>query len=399
MDYEEFTKKYYIDRKNTKSTKWDNMLNRFGRDDMVPMWIADTDFSAPEEAVEAVKRRAEHGAYGYTITALSYYQALQYWQRSRHGLEIEQDWIRFSPGCVAGIYWCIQALTKENDAILVNTPVFYPFVLMPGNSKRTLVCNELINDNGKYSIDYEDFEAKIRDNDVKLYVLCSPHNPAGRVWKEEELERVLEICDRYHVIVIADEIHADFVFGDNKFIPAFNVAGGKYRESMITITGPSKTFNLAGLKNSHLLIPSESYRKAYDDYMVYLHMDNGCLFGYEAAEAAYLHGAEYVDGLLQTVYKNYEYTYSAFKENLPNVVIPPLEGTYLSWFDLSPYIDPDDLQEVIQNRAGVALDYGKWYGEHFAGYIRLNLGTSLENVKKAVDAIIRECINYIHEKG
>lgn len=218
------------------------------------------------------------------------------------------------------------------------------------------------------------------ENQAKMYILCSPHNPVGRVWKEEELKKLMDICQRHGVMVTADEIHQDIVFGENVHHPAPGIAGGKYKDNIILMTSTSKTFNLAGLKNSYAVIPSEEKRKIFDDFNVYPHVDTGCTLSYIASAAAYRHGSGWLKDLLNVIHENYQYMCDTFAAELPDVRVTPLEGTYLSWIDLRAYAKPEDTQKVVQKKAKVAVDYGNWFSEKSAGFIHMNLGTSREIV-------------------
>lgn len=249
----------YVDRRNTNCNKWDGQEKMFGEEGLHAMWVADMDFRVPECVVDALKEYVESGVYGYYKIPDAYYETFINWEKERHGYEVKKEWIRFSPGVVAGFHWLVQMLTEENDAVIVNTPVYYPFLDAVKNNHRTLICSDLKNENGIYTIDFEDFEKKIIEHNVKLFTLCSPHNPAGRVWKKEELKRLFEICKKHHVFVVSDEIHQDLVFGENKHIPSLSI--GDYDDMMVSIAAASKTFNIAGAQNSMVIIPDKKLRK------------------------------------------------------------------------------------------------------------------------------------------
>ena len=304
MNAKEFTDRYLVSRTETNSLKWDALDVRFGNPDLTAMWVADMEFKTPEAVVEAMTKRVEHGVYGYSIIPESYFEALNSWHERRHGSEVKKEWVRFAPGVVNAIYWLINAFTEVNDAVLIVTPVYYPFHNAVKDTHRNLIRSELIVEDGKYRIDFEDFENKIKENDVKMFIQCSPHNPAGRVWTEEELEKILEICEKYHVLVITDEIHQDIIIGDKKFIPASIIAGGKYKENMITLSSASKTFNLACLLNSHIIIYNELLRKRYDGFAKVTNQSEVNIMGMVATEAAYTHGEEWLEGLLDVIRSN-----------------------------------------------------------------------------------------------
>ena len=250
----------YVDRKNTDSVKWDGGLkNMYGDDQLLAMWVADMDFQSPEEVISSLQDYVTKGVYAYYSVPDDYYQSFINWEKKEHGLDVEKDWIRFSPGVVSGFSWGVNIMTEPGDAVIVLTPVYYPFFNAVNNNGRKLIKSELVCSDGKYSIDYADFEQKIIDNDVKLFILCSPHNPVGRVWKREELKQLFDICRKHNVFVLSDEIHHDLVYADHTHIPSLSF--GEYNDMMIALTAPSKTFNLAGGQNSVIIIPDEKIRE------------------------------------------------------------------------------------------------------------------------------------------
>ena len=389
MKPEIFEAKYGIERLNTNCTKWDGLEGKFGEKDLISMWVADMDFKAPEQVIETLKKRIDHGVFGYSQISESYYNSFINWEEKHHNYKIKKEWMRYTPGVVAGIYWIVNMFTKPGDAVLVSTPVYYPFHNAVKENDRKLICSNLINNNGTYIFDFNDFENKIKENDVKVYILCSPHNPVGRVWKEDELEKIFDICEKNNVLIISDEIHHDLILS-GKHIPSAIVKGGKYSKNIITLTAPSKTFNLAGCQNSIAIIENEKIREIFDKYATTVaRVSNGNLFGYVAAEAAYTYGEEWLKGAINTISSNYNYMVERLKEELPKIIVSPLEGTYLSWLDLRDYITPEKIQEVIQKECRLAVDYGEWFGEIGLGFIRINLATSRKYVEQAVENLIK----------
>jgi len=327
------------------------------------------------------------GVYGYYKIPQEYYTAFINWEKVHHELEVKKEWMRFSPGVVAGFHWLVQILSNSGDAVIVNTPVYYPFLNAVKNNDRRLICSDLICEDGIYRIDYEDFEKKIIENQVKVFILCSPHNPAGRVWKKEELERLLAICKMHDVYIISDEIHHDLVFEDNKHIPSLSFK--EYEDRMVMLTAASKTFNLAGAQNSIVVIPDEKLREKWDKYTLGHRVIGGNAFGYIATQAAYEGGEEWLTGIKAQIYDNYLYLKKELSEKLPEVIVTPLEGTYLCWVDLKAYVSEENIKDMIQKKCRLAVDYGDWFGgERFGTHIRINLATSHENVKIAVDALV-----------
>ena len=377
----------YVDRRNTNCNKWDGQTGMFGEEGLHAMWVADMDFEAPQCVKKALHDYVETGVYGYYRIPDGYYQSFVDWEEKRHGYKVQREWIRFSPGVVSAFNWMIQIMSCPGDAVIVNTPVYYPFLHAVNNNGRRLVTSDLVNHQGVYTIDFEDFEQKITDHQVKVFILCSPHNPVGRVWKREELKQLFDICRKHQVFVIADEIHQDLVYGENRHVSSQLV--GEYRDMMVVIKAPSKTFNLAGGQNSLVVIEDEKLRAKWDSYVNGIRILGGNAFGYVAAEAAYAGGEAWLESIHRQIWENYSYLKKEMKEKLPEAVVSPLEGTYLAWIDLGAYTTRDGIQEWMQKRAHLAVDYGEWFGgERFGTCVRMNLATSLENVKIGVESMI-----------
>lgn len=377
----------YVDRRNTNCSKWDGQSGMFGEEGLLPLWVADMDFQAPSCVTDALSAYVSQGVFGYYKIPDSYYRSFINWEKQYHSYDVQKEWIRFSPGVVSAFNWITQFMTKPEDAVIVLTPVYYPFLDAVKNNRRRLITSDLINTSGVYTIDFEDFEQKIVENNVSLFILCSPHNPVGRVWTRGELERLFDICRKHHVFVISDEIHQDLTFAGHTHIPSFTA--GSYDDMMITVTAPSKTFNLAGCQNSVIIIPDEALRRKWDEYVTRLRVVNGNAFGYIAAEAAYSDGREWFEEVKEIIYENYLFLKDTLTNELPDIVVSPLEGTYLCWIDMKAYVKPEDIKDFIQKRCRLALDYGDWFGgERFSSFVRMNLATSKENIEKAVKTII-----------
>jgi cysteine-S-conjugate beta-lyase len=351
------------------------------------------EFKTPEAVVDALKKRIEHGVFGYSFVPDSYYNAFINWEKNEHNYEINKEWMRFSTGVVVALYWFVNAFTKPNDSVMIITPVYYPFHFAVKDNGRKLVTSELINTDGLYTIDYENFEKNIIENDVKLFIQCSPHNPVGRVWKEEELDKVLGICKKHNVLVVSDEIHQDIIIGENVQIPAAIVSGGKYADNLITVTAPSKTFNLAGLINSHIIIENKEIRAKYDAYAKTVNQTEVNILGLTAAEAGYSYGKEWLEGLLSVIRENFNYMKERLNEEAPKIIVTPLEGTYLAWLDMRGYMDPDDTRAFTQEKCRLAVDYGEIFSKECKGFIRLNLATDPKIVEKSIDNIIKNIKN------
>ena len=378
----------YVDRVGTDCNKWDSMDARFGDNDLMALWVADMDFMVPECVRKAAREYADFGIYGYYKVPDAYYQNFIDWEEKYHHCHIEKQWLRFSPGVVSPINWYVNMKTKPGDGIIVLTPVYYPFLDAIRDNGRQLISCDLVRKDKVYHIDYADFEKKIVDNKVKLFILSSPHNPVGRVWKKEELEQLLAICRKHQVFVVADEIHHDLIMPGYEHTEILNIPG--YTDMMVVLTAGSKTFNLAGCKNSFVILPDEKLRQEYDDFLAALRIRGGNAFGYVAVAAAFGGGRPWLDSVIDIIHKNAQYVEETLAEKLPEAVVSPLEGTYLQWVDLGAYVKPNETQELIQNKCRLAVDYGEWFGgERFGSFIRLNLATSPENIKEAVSRIVK----------
>ena len=378
----------FRDRRGTNAMKW-NYLDRIGfkGENLLGMWVADMDFASPECVRRALREAADFGVFGYDAAPKEYHEAFIAWEKERHGLEIDREWIRFSPGVVTGFYWLVKMLTEPGDSVLIQTPVYYPFMSAIEDQGRKLVRSELVNTNGIYTVDFEDFERKITEEAVRVFILCSPHNPIGRIWTRSELAKMLEICRRHSVKVISDEIHHDFERGGHKHTPTLAV--GDYGDMVAMLTAPSKTFNLAGLQNSFVILPDKDIRDRYDAALRDVHIMGGNSLGNVAAAAAYTGGADWLESVLRTVEDNDALFRARLAEGLPKAVISPLEGTYLLWVDLSAYVAAEDIKTVMEERCGLALDYGTQFGGNAPCHIRVNLATDGAVVEEAAARLIR----------
>lgn len=398
----DFEQRYYWDRRGSGCAKWDGLKMSFGEEDLIAMWVADMDFRCPDSVGEAMGRLAVQNTYGYTFPSPAYYRAFLDWERKRHGVQMEQSWIRYTPGVVVGIYRCLCAFTQPGDACIILSPCYYPFMEAMRDTGRRLVCSMLREEDGVYTPDYADFEAQIEREGVRAFVLCSPHNPVGRIWKREELARLLEICERHGVCVISDEIHQDLEL-TGKHIPVFE-AYPPCQSFAVLLTAASKTFNLAGLSHSFAVIPDEGLRKRYDDCVRPYTGFHANMTGYVAIEAAYRGGEDWLEGCLGQLRQNARLMGDILRAGLPRAVVSPLEGTYLQWVDLRAYVKPDMLKEVVQKRCRLAVDWGSQFypaeasneGDRLACelgradcHIRLNLATSEANVRLAAERLVQ----------
>jgi cysteine-S-conjugate beta-lyase len=366
--------KWDFRKQDGKVVQWDGTDPMHGKAQTLPMWVADMDFRCPKPIVDAVTERARQGIYGYTYPDKSLYESITKWFRRRHNWEISDDWIRIVPaGTVPGIHTMVQAFTQPGDKVLIQQPVYYPFSAAIENNGAEIVNNPLIYDNGRYRMDYDDLALKASDPNVKLAILCSPHNPVGRVWTREELKRFADICLDNDVLMIADEIHCDLTFKDVHFTPLATISD-EIAERTIVCHAPSKTFNLAGLQTSNLVIPGDAAREKFDEAL-----DVNGLFGLNplsavALEAAFNHGEPWLAQMMDYVEGNYNFMVSFFEEHLPQLPIIQPEATYLIWFDCrSLKLDNLALEELMFERAGVYLDEGCIFGPEGDGFERINI--------------------------
>ena len=390
MQKEKFLKEYLVERKGTYSLKWDALDKRFGNANLTSMWVADMEIKAPKEVIEALKERCEHGVFGYSYVSDEYYNSVINWLKEKHNYEIKKEWLRFTNGVVTAIYCFVNIFTKVDDAILILTPVYYPFHNAVKDNNRKLITCDLKNTDGYFTIDYDEVEKKIVENNVKLFIQCSPHNPAGRVWKEEELAKILEICKKHNVLVISDEIHQDIIMKGYKHIPSAIVANGKYADNLITVSAASKTFNLAGLIHSNIIISNAELRKKYDEEIKKINQTEIHILGMLATQVAYEKGSEWLENVKEIIEDNFNYLKTELNKHIPEITITNLEGTYLVFLDLRKIIPIDKVKEFIQDKCNLAIDFGEWFGASFKGFIRINLATDPEIVKKAVENIITE---------
>lgn len=377
----------YVDRKGTHCEKWDGLGERFGREDLLALWVADMDFRVPQCVLEAEKEYLDTGVFGYYHPSEGYYQAFMDWEQERHGYSVQREWLRFSPGVVPAINWLIQIFTEPQDRVLVLTPVYYPFLHAVRDNERTLVACQLVHQDGQYTVDLAAFEAAIAENQVRMFIMSSPHNPVSRVWRREELTAMLDICKKHGVLVLSDEIHQDLTFDGHKHIPS--ATAGDYSHMVITLTAASKTFNLAGCQNAFVVLPDAKLRKEYDAFTKRIHIREGNPFGYIAVEAAYRGGKAWLQQVQEIIWNNYGYLREQLAIHLPKACVTPLEGTYLMWVDFAAYLQPEEMERFFEETCGIAVDYGAWFEGDGQSHIRINLATSRENVEKAFSSILQ----------
>ena len=379
----DFDKVY--DRRGTNSLKWDFAKELHHSEDELPLWVADMDFRAPEPIIAAIRETAEFGFFGYTAEKLAEKQIVSDWLYRRHGHRYSPEDIAFAPGVVFAITMAILSYTEENDAVMISEPVYYPFSSLVKDTGRKLVRNVLKpDDNGHYSFDYEMFEKQLKENDVKAYILCSPHNPVGRVWTEEELRLIGDLCISNGVLVLSDEIHADFVFEGHRHLP-FASLSEDFEMNSVTFTSPSKTFNIAGLQIAEVISRDKGRRRGLTSTMNKLGYIEIPITGLAAMKAAYTECDCWVDELVSYIYENIIHMEKYLSDNLPMLHMTHPEGTYLPWVDCRDLgFDKAGLEDFIRNKAKLWLDAGYIFGESGIGYQRFNAACPRETLDEAL---------------
>lgn len=376
-----------IDRRNTDSVKYD-LVEKSGKPaDVLPLWVADMDFRTAPGIIERLSADAAFGIYGYSEGGEEYFRAVSGWYRERFGWHVKKEWLVQTPGVVFAINIAVRALTEEGDAVIIQQPVYYPFSAAIKNNGRKLVNNGLALRDGHYEIDFDDFEKKIVDNDVKLFILCSPHNPVGRVWTREELQRIGEICLAHKVKIVSDEIHSDFVYEGHKH-HVFTTVDPAFEEISIVCTAPSKTFNLAGLQVSNIFIPNQQMREAFEKQMQQIGYGGINLIGLHACQAAYETGKEWLEELKTYLKGNLDFVREYLEKNLSAIKLVEPEGTYLIWLDCRGLgLPEEELEHLIVQEAKLWLDAGAMFGAAGEGFERVNIACPRAVVKEAMERL------------
>lgn len=372
-----------IDRKGTSCLKYDFGMKRKGRTDLLPMWVADMDFALPEEILADFHKRIDHGIFGYTDPDAEYFAALDRWFSLHHGYHIQPEWVTLGCGVVFGLATGVKAFTEPGDAVLIQQPVYYPFREVIEDNGRKFINSQLHYENGKYTIDFADFEQKILENQVKVFLLCSPHNPAGRVWTKEELTRLGDICLKHRVIILDDEIHCDFVYAPHHFT-SFLALDEKYRDNLVVFNSPSKTFNVAGLQPGNIIIPNKELRRRYRKANAAAGYSQGSIMGQVAVKSCYTKGDAWVKELVEYIAGNIAWVREFVKENFPKATFVEPEGTYLVWIDFSGYgLSDEELEHLVVDEAKLWLDSGKIFGPATSQFERFNMACPRATVEKA----------------
>lgn len=372
-----------VDRKNTNSIKYDFALERGKPLDVLPLWVADMDFKAPPAVIEALTKAAQHGVFGYTEIKQDYFEAIKRWYQSRFNWDIKESWLVKTPGVVYAISTAIRALTNEEDAIIIQRPVYYPFSDSIIVNQRKLINNPLIYKEGVYYIDFKDFEEKIIENNVKMFIFCSPHNPVGRVWTQQELLRLGDICIKHGVIVVSDEIHADFVYNRNRHF-VFTSLKEEYLENTIICTAPSKTFNLAGLQVSNIFIANKDMREKFKQEIKKSGYSQLNTMGLIGCQVAYEQGERWLEDLKDYIEGNLGFIRDFLAERLPQIQLVEPQGTYLVWLDFKGLkCNEEELEDLIANKANLWLSNGVTFGIEGFGFQRVNIACPRSMLERA----------------
>jgi cystathionine beta-lyase len=384
-----------IDRKGTDCFKWDALPSMYGRDDLTPMWVADMDFRSPDFVMEAIRRRCDHEVLGYTMPSEGYWRTVTAWLEGHYNIKTSKESLHFIPGIVAGIAYALLCLTQPSDKVLVTTPVYPPFLNLPKASGRTLVCSPLKINNGRFEIDFDDFERKAES--CKVFIMSNPHNPAGTVWGTEVLQKIADICERHNVLVISDEIHADLTIPGHHHVSYSTVSVTAAKHSL-TFMAPSKTFNIAGLGSSVCYIADEALRKRFFGWLDSLGVAGGNIFAFTAAEAAFKDGEDWLQQMLDYLSGNVQALDGFLRARMPKVKAVLPEASYLAWLDFSAYEIPHkELADLFINEARVAMNDGTTFapqgrgpqhgGDKYQCCFRLNLGCPRAMLLDALDRI------------
>lgn len=377
-----------IERKGTDCEKYDHLKIYFGREDLLPMWVADMDFRAAPEIVEAAAECCRKGVFGYTYRSDDAKQAFIDWVERRYHWKIDMSWLSSSPGVVSALAIAVRSLTQAGDKVLIQTPVYPPFHSVVQENGRTLVCSPLVVRNGHYEVDWEDFEKKLREG-VKLLILCNSHNPVGRVWTRGELERIGNLCCRYDVLIFSDEIHADLALFGHRHTMTASVSDEIARRTL-TAMAPSKTFNIAGMMNSIVISSSASLLQKFDRELCRLHLDLGNIFGHVTMKAAYRYGEKWLEALVAYLEKNVEFVAGYLEKELPAVRMCKPEGSFLLWLDFRGLgLSHEEVGRLLTDKAKVGLNDGLAFGKEGEGFRRMNIGCPRAVLEEGLNRIVR----------
>jgi cystathionine beta-lyase len=375
-----------VKREGTNCIKYDRREEIFGNKDIIPMWVADMDFNTPDFITEALRNRLKHEIYGYSFRPQEYYSSVIEWTKKRHNWSIEKEWIIFTPGIVPALNFCTLAFTKPGDSIIVQPPVYFPFFSAVLSHGRTLIYNKLKEKDGRWIMDLESLTSSI-DEKTRMIIISNPHNPVGRVWTSEELKELGDICLKKNILILSDEIHCDLVLPGFTHIP-FATLSPEIAENTITCIAPSKTFNLAGLSTSNVIISNPSLRKSFNRIVDNLHITGGNIFGTAASIAAYTKGHKWLDELMEYLDRNADYVEDYCRKMIPEIIPVQPEATYMIWLDCRKLgMNGKELQNFFVHKAGIGMNEGSTFGPGGEGFMRMNLGTTHQTVTQAMEQV------------
>ena len=380
-----------IDRRGTESVKWDAVSERWGRNDLLPMWVADMDFRTPSFVMNALRKRLEHEVLGYTFACEEWYTSIINWLQSRHGWKVKREELTFMPGIVRGLAFAIQCFTEKGDKVMVLPPVYHPFFLVTEKNKREVVYSPLVLRDGQYYIDFDRFRKDIQG--CKILILSNPHNPGGRVWTREELEQIAEICYESKTLVISDEIHADLTLPPYQHI-TFALVSEKARQNSLVFMSPSKAFNMPGLASSYCIIENKEICRCFQEYMEASELSEGHLFAYLSVAAAYSNGTEWLDQVLAYIQSNIDFTDAFLSEYIPNIKMIRPQASYLVFLDCRTLgLNQKELVDLFVDGAHLALNDGTMFGKEGEGFMRLNVACPRSMLEKALKQLKEACDN------
>lgn len=380
-----------IDRKGTSCVKYDGLKNAYqGKENLIPLWVADMDFATPDFIVEALKKRCEHPVFGYTFDDDEYYESIQTWLDYKYHWKTEREWISYIPGIVKGIGLTVQCFTQPGDKVIIQPPVYHPFRLVPTRMGREVVYNPLKLEDGVYKMDFEQLESLI-DKDCKMLILSNPHNPGGVVWEKEALVKLAQICSAHGILVISDEIHAEMTYPQFRHHP-FATVSEEAAACSVTFMAPSKTFNIAGIVSSYALVPDSRIREKFYSFLEAGELNAGTIFAFTATKAAYTYGAEWLQQMRSYVIENVNFVDEYLKKNIPQIKVYRPQASFLVWLDCRELkLTQPELVQLFEDKAGLALNDGTMFGKEGEGFMRLNIGCprsilnqALESLKKAI---------------
>jgi len=373
-----------INRTSTDCVKLEKLKPLFGRDDLIPLWVADMDFLSPPAITNALKERVEHGVFGYTMATDNYYSSIINWLKKQHDWAVAKEEISFVPGVVKGIAFALDVFTQKGDKVIIQPPVYQNFRITVENLERETVNNPLVLENGQYKMDFDGLRKIVSENDCKMLILCNPHNPAGIVWSTEELRELAEICHDNNILVVSDEIHADLALPGFSHTP-FATISPTAEANSITLMSPSKTFNTAGIVSSFAVIKNENIREKYFRFLELRELNQATVFALTATQAAFTKCDEWHEKLIQYLQGNVDFVTTYLKEHIPQIKVIIPQASFLIWFDCRELnLSQNELMELFVNKAKLALNEGMMYGDNGEGFMRMNVGVSREIIEKAL---------------